>query len=389
MTTTEILTPHLDLATDQAVELASGLWRKQILPCAAIDYTAKDGSKRKINFDAAYLKDLHNSFQGKAFDLVSAQLAPKDNIHTNDVRDAGGELVSTELTSDGLFGLFRMNETGEQVLKNTSGKVGVSARILEGLRRSDGKSFPRALQHVLLTLDPQIPGMKPWEQVQDVKLSSGTPDETVDLSNSQYPNGKGPTVTDKKTGDGQDGQVTVTLTSAQATALQEMLEDRDAEKALAGLIKDGEVTLTQPSGEADDADDEVDLAGQNAAVLELQQSLELSNQRIASMQLDLARQTINAEVERLASAGLAPALIEAARPLLAASPGAVELTNGPDRVDVGGQVRQILSTIVELDRQGLAIVDLNREDGFLLTSQEADPIHQRREALLASWGEQN
>jgi hypothetical protein len=375
-TVTEILTPH---DSGMAVELANGLWRKQILPVRKITYTdSKTGAKRAINFDAAYLKDLHNSFQARAFDQVAAQLANSRNEHTNDVRDTGGELVSTELAADGLYGIFRMNDAGAAVVR-ANPKVGVSARIIEGLDRSDGKRFDRAMQHVLLTLDPQIPGLAPWQAADNVTLSSGSPDVTIDLSSTDY--------TEDAVTEQDEGQVSVSLSKAQLDRLQLLLNDDDAAaKALAGVVE-ASVVETKTEDDGAEGDSSVELARNDAAMGELRGEVELANSRVLEMSRQMAAQQLNAEVEKLAMEGLAPALIEAAKPLLAAQPGAVELSNGTSQIDLGKAVRDILKTVVDLDRQGVAVVQLNREDGFLLTSDEADPIRQQRETKLSAWSE--
>jgi hypothetical protein len=163
-----------------AVELSQSqrVYRKRILPKATISYKG-----RKIKFDDAYLADLANSFKEGAYDQVAFMMAPDNNSHTLDPERFRGEIKDVEVGDDGLYGIFQVTPEADKVLKENP-KLGVSARILENYERSDGKHFPRALQHVLGTLDPVIPGLGTWEEV---ALSNGIdPDNVIDLSATSY-----------------------------------------------------------------------------------------------------------------------------------------------------------------------------------------------------------
>lgn len=173
----EILLSPTD--TGDAVALSPKLYRKRILPKATINYKG-----RKITFDDAYLNDLANNFNDRAYDQVPFLLADKENSHTMDPERFRGEVKRVEVTADGLYGVIEVTAEGAKVLQNNP-KLGVSARILEGYARSDGKTFPRALNHVLGTLDPRIPGLGAWEEV---ALSNSETDNAVtfDLSATSY-----------------------------------------------------------------------------------------------------------------------------------------------------------------------------------------------------------
>jgi hypothetical protein len=170
-----LLSPQDDGA---AVELSSRVYRKRILPKATIHYRG-----RKITFDDQYLHDLANSFQQGAYDQVAFMMAPDNNSHTLDPERFRGEIKDVEVGDDGLYGIFQVTPEAAKVLEQNP-KLGVSARILENYSRSDGKQFPRALQHVLGTLDPVIPGLGSWEEV---ALSNGIdPGNVIDLSELSY-----------------------------------------------------------------------------------------------------------------------------------------------------------------------------------------------------------
>ena len=74
---------------------------KQILPMKTINYTAKDGSRQKIDFTREYLTDLANN---KAVDKIGFLLADKDNAHTMDPERWRGDVVQWEVRDDGLSG---------------------------------------------------------------------------------------------------------------------------------------------------------------------------------------------------------------------------------------------------------------------------------------------
>jgi predicted GNAT family N-acyltransferase len=178
MTDSELLLSPRD--DGDAVELSQSqrVYRKRILPKATINYRG-----RKITFDDAYLNDLANSYKEGAYDQVAFMLADTNNAHTLDPERFRGEVQGVEVGEDGLYGIFQVTPEAAQVLEQNP-KLGVSARILENYERSDGKHFPRALQHVLGTLDPVIPGLGAWEEV---ALSNGVALENVlDLSATSY-----------------------------------------------------------------------------------------------------------------------------------------------------------------------------------------------------------
>lgn len=72
-------------------------------------------------------------------------------------------------------------ERGERVLQENP-YLGVSARIVEQYARSDGQFFPATVQHVLGTLDPRIPGLGSWQQI-DMANSGAI---TIDLSSYSF-----------------------------------------------------------------------------------------------------------------------------------------------------------------------------------------------------------
>lgn len=91
-------------------------------------------------------------------------MATGKNEHTNDPERTRGQILDLQVEPDGLYALAELTEAGEQVLRDNP-MLGVSARIVENYARSDGKFYPAAVQHVLGTLDPRVPGLGAWSPV--------------------------------------------------------------------------------------------------------------------------------------------------------------------------------------------------------------------------------
>jgi hypothetical protein len=161
----------------RAVELGNRLWRKKVLPVGDVEYKG-----RTLHFTLDYLKNLASAFADKAYDQVAFQLADAQNTHTNDPERFRGDIVAMDAEQDGLWLTLKPTEAGDKVLKDNP-RLGVSARIVEDYARSDGRHFPQAIQHVLGTLDPRIPGLGAW---QAIEAASPAPDRVLDLSAESF-----------------------------------------------------------------------------------------------------------------------------------------------------------------------------------------------------------
>jgi hypothetical protein len=178
--TLAVLTPF---TASEAVELGNRTWRKRVLPVGDVEYKG-----RLLHFTKDYLGRLVSAFQNRAYDQVPFQLADHANTHTNDPERTRGEITAMELGDDGLWITAELTPEGEKVLKDNP-RLGVSARIVEGYDRSDGKHFGEAIQHVLGTLDPRIPGLGAWTAIE---AASPVPDQVVDLSAESFTDLTGP-----------------------------------------------------------------------------------------------------------------------------------------------------------------------------------------------------
>lgn len=170
------LTP-LDFSS--AEEIAPTRFRKQILKMGTIDYKG-----RKIVFDRPFLRKIVKAFNAGAYDQVPLVLADASNAHNMDPEKFRGEVVALELTEDGLDGIIEATPAGAKVIQSNP-RLGVSARIVAGLDKSDGRRFPLAIQHVLATMDPRVTGMRPWQAVTDLSNDDEDP-LIVDLSSHPY-----------------------------------------------------------------------------------------------------------------------------------------------------------------------------------------------------------
>lgn len=178
--TSALLTPF---TAGEAVELGNRVWRKKLLPVGDVEYKG-----RTLHFTRDYLGRLVTAFQSRAYDQVPFQLADHANAHTNDPERTRGEITSMELGDDGLYITAQVTPDGEKVLE-ANPKLGVSARIVEDYARSDGQFFKNAVQHVLGTLDPRIPGLGAWEAIE---AASPVPDSVTDLTNETFISLAGP-----------------------------------------------------------------------------------------------------------------------------------------------------------------------------------------------------
>jgi hypothetical protein len=347
-----VLTPF---TTGQAVELANRWW-KRLLPVGELNYKG-----RTLKFTRDYLAGLVSSFQDRAYDQVPFQLAGDENKHTNDVERFGGQIDGMELRSDGLWISLDPTARGEAVLKDNPG-VGVSARIVEGYERSDGKFYPGAIQHVLATLDPRIPALGPW---QAVEATNDDITVTIDLSGAQFA-GEEPGMPE--------------LNADQQARLAKLLEIDPAALAAAatGALSPGDVgALNGDAGGGEDpllawidtmSDDELLALEAEMITADAQQArtpaatgapAALSNEALLAVELAQASSDENSrqlsiitgqldherwigERSRLVAGGTPPFIADLAQPLLEGSGHVVDLSGGVS-VDAGQITRKILT----------------------------------------------
>ncbi len=322
---------------DGAIELSRTLYRKKILPKGTIDYKG-----RKITFDDAYLTDLARAFHDGAYDQVPFMLADRTNAHTMDPERYRGEIKGVEVAEDGLWGTFDLSADAAALVK-ANPKLGVSARIVEGYDRADGKKYPRAMQHVLGTLDPRLPGLGAWTEV---ALSGyDSTDEVLDLTAAEF-----------------EGEGTVAKTDDAETIDGLTREEYEALLASLDLDEpDGDEGEEDEGEEGDETDDAGRVpAGAGASLSNEQKSaIDLANEQIAELKRTRAAEKYEADKREYVRKGVPPALVELARPVLEAPDGFVlDFSNGVEdkQVDAGHIVRQLLDSAV-------GYLDLAKERG--------------------------
>lgn len=369
---TAVLTPF----TRAAARPAGGRrWTKRLLPLGSIVYEG-----RQIDFSKPYLDRLAQSFSARAYDQVPLQLAGADNKHTNDVERYAGQVegMRVDLNGEdgpGLYIDLNATERGARVLQDNP-NCGVSARIVEDYGRADGKFFPAAIQHVLATLDPRVPGLGGWRAVEaandgyvTIDLSAaefaGEPTEGTgdmpdygpeqnarlakllnlpDTAFNQLIDGlEAPALTqaelDALTGDGSgEGE----LSDAELDELVAIAQEMDA----AGLLDEG---TPQPVG-----------AGANLSQQALL-ALELTNARADNTEAQLAAVTAHLDQERwlgerrhfTQDLPVPSRIVDMAQPLLLGSGRTVELSNG--QVADAGQIARNMLTEFGQTLRGLGL----------------------------------
>ncbi|HEY2638969.1 MAG TPA: hypothetical protein VGI66_03670 [Streptosporangiaceae bacterium] len=361
--TTAVLTPFTG---KPAIQTGNRVWRKLLLPIGEIRYKGS-----VLKFTRTYLDGLANAFRSRAYDQVPFQAAPDDNSHSNDIERFRGEITDMAVDNDGLWVTLEPTERGEAILKENP-KLGVSARIVEDYDRADGKYFPAAIQHVLGTLDPRIPGMGPWAAVE----AANTPDVIIDLSGAEFA-GEGDS--DMPLSDEQQAKL-ARLLGIPDDKFDQLIEGLNmpelTDEELAALAGDGEDELTDEELEellatAADLDAqgllEPEPAGAGAALSAADSmAIELANARadenerqLSVIAAELDSQRFLTERRRLADAGVPPYITDLARELLEGTGHVVELSNGTKRVDAGAVMRRVLTEFGKMS----GMLDLSVELG--------------------------
>jgi len=351
-----IVTPAYDGDFDLSGRDGKVAFWKQILPMKRIHYTAKDGTRQQMDFNAEYLRGLAKA---AAVDSVGFLLADKDNRHTMDPERWRGKVAAFEVREDGdpeqrgLWGkiVFPSTEAAKAVLDNP--ELGVSARIRPNVEKSDGTTVPAGIIHVLGTLDPQVSGMSPW---QPADLSNDEPGDVLDLSDEEYEDmadeDKFANLTvediDSLTEEDLDAfleSVGVDLgdytgdRGDQTKVVEDAKDDSPREPALAGAGAD----MSRPDG------DEIDLARQ--AVIDANARANEALRRVADAEWRSTRDAYLRE-------GVPAYALDLAAPVLnRADDMVIDLSHfGEDDVDVSKTVRGLLDALK-------GTVDLSAEEG--------------------------
>lgn len=369
--TTQLLSP-LDMGN--ATQVGGKTFRKQILPIGSINYQG-----RRIDFTREKLEQMAQAFRESAYDAVPLVFADGDNRHTMSPTAATGEVVGMEVTDDGLDVIVQASDEAATLLSQHP-RVGISARIMENLQRADGKFFPAAIQHALITWDPRITGMRPW---QAVDLSADPAGEVLDLTGLTFTpeSALSEEETMPQFTDEEYEQLRALLTMLNDTPSEPTPSDPAGEEgefdedylevddnAFTDADLDGELSVEELNALAaealNDAPQEVAASTPAAPSLDLSTPApsvtEFADARVgeletqlANVQAQLDERNYQAERDELVKTGIPPAVVDLAKPLLQGST-VVELSNG-SHIDAGNIMREVFT---ELGRQ-LNLLDLS------------------------------
>jgi hypothetical protein len=403
--TKALLTP-MDLS--KATSLGKNKFRKQILPLGSINYKG-----RKINFDRRFLSDLVRSFKNRAYDQVPFVLADGRNRHNEDPRNFRGSVRDLVLTDDGLDAVLELSNDGAKLISDNP-ELGVSARIIEMLEKSDGRSFPRAIRHVLATMDPRVTGMRPW---QPVDLSDDGDIEVVDLTAESYERKRNMPKSKLSLGtiDPKTKTATIDLSALSDDEFEALVdlgneENVEIDPATGKPVKKVPVDTVNPDEEVDpdeiedpDAEEEdpeaeesvVPSTGEQppatapaSAVKKRKTTVEeeavdqgavvasLSNEWAAFRKEQRGNEWKKRKVT-LAKAGVPPFLLDLAEPVMLAEPQSIDLSSG-DSVDAKDTIEKMLEGFT-------GVVDLTAEMGHSIDLSDLGDKNDPDKALLDEW----
>lgn len=333
------------------------MFRKQVLPKQTINYKG-----RKITFDDAYMQDLAKAFNANAFDTVKLFFDKGDGKHMEDPEQVRGTIRGLELANDGLDVIIDFDNEQAADLVRQHPDFGVSARIIEGLEHADGRTFPRAIKHVLGTFDPRATGMRPWQEVSMSEEVKDTVDLTDEDDVTTEPEGT------EGTPDSQPNPNPTEPDSDDDTDDEDDVDDDDADDDEDDDNPEGEVKMSREA---------------QAVIDTLSAADRENNDRIRSLELQLAAQRFESEAAEYVRDGVPPAIVELARPLLSlpAQP-VIELSrDGKDEsIDVGDTVRKMLSEMK-------GFVELSREMGHSFAT--VDDGKDQEDVVLEAWTKQS
>lgn len=421
------LTP-VDLAS--ATRTGNRTFRKQVLPLGSITYQG-----RKITFDRKYLTELSNAFRRRAYDQVPLIHADPENRHNMDPKRYAGEILDLTVEKDGLYATVKPGKKAAKILEENP-KMGVSARIVEGLTKADGRSYSRAIQHILLTMDPRVTGMRPW---QTVNLSQADPShQIVDLTGCTFDKEKA--MPKKKITQPASGgrakivgnKLQIDLADLTDDELEILLADDEPDptapdhdpNVTPSIPPDAnpDTTTDEPEGDEDDEDaedeDDEDLSdidfgdqptqtaasaspakpgggngngsgggtknlskkGSKKKRIDLASAGPASRRELSEVRTELAKARWEKEKGDYARAGVPPFLLDLATPVLSSPESTVlDLSGADEPVDAGATIRQMLDGVK-------GMIDLTPELGHSFLPDPDDETKTMLEAWEKEYG---
>lgn len=393
-----LLTP---IALSETEKAGRRRFWKQILPVTSINY---DG--QKIDFNPQFHLDLADAFNKGAFEQVPLVFADGKNAHNMDPRNFGGDIIKTEYRgpgkNQGTWALIEADPQAARVIRRNP-KLGVSARIKQGVEKADGRFFKRAINHVLLTMNPRLAGLSPW---QAVDLAEDADVDVVDLTAVQYTEGNemGKTATKGRRRQPQsqidlsalsDDEFNDLVIDLAAMAQERGLEDPDLDdedldddeedeeeepapqaRRRKSKVKTTKVVERESEGDDEDPDEDPD-ADLSERVMHRDEVSQFGQMRI-----DLAMRDWKNQRAGYLADGVPAFLLDLAEPILS-QPDPVTI----DLADEDGEDVDVRDTITQMLDGVKHVVDLGHEIGSSLDVDLSEDEKSEADALLDAWGE--
>lgn len=355
-----LLTPFLESATVDLADAADPLlFRKKILPEGTIAYPDPDSpsGRRRVTFDRRYHERLVRAFNDQAVECPTVQLADAGNRHNMDLRLTAGAVQRIEYggpdeaDGPGLYAVIRArNEEHAQLLREIP-QLGVSAQIKERVERVDGKKYPAALRHVLVTADPRVVGMGPWRPVSLATDDLDGP--VIDLSDIEYEetgmpkrksgNASGSVRTDDGVLELSDDEIEAALEDAAAN-LGDAADDDDFED-------------DDETGDEDDLGVEFSAGRRDGSrVLDFAERLEQQDVELAGVRARLAAADWKGERLELSNAGVPKSMLDLAEKVLKYPGENVLSLSDEDGQEKAVDARRVIRKLLE---QARGMVDLS------------------------------
>lgn len=355
-----VINMPIDYTDAEYIELSDseGYFWKQLIPMNyKLDYKG-----RKLNFDEDYLRNIKKAFEENALGQQTAfQLANDDNEHDTVVDRATGrnydpqrfrgEVEKLAINSRGLFGRFKLNKDGTQLIDNNKG-LGVSVSLRENYPSHNGQKYPVVMRHVLGTLDPKIRSMGDWQK-EVIALTDDKDEEVIDLTTAQTTEN-----TEVDNSGESGGEETVTVKKSDYDKLQtDLKEYQDAEREVDSWIE-----------EDDDDDSDTNMSNEPKADPRI---IELSNK--------VAKSEWKAERADLVRAGVPNKMLDLAAEVMedGASTYDIQLSNN-ETVDSKDLIRKILN-------EAKGTVDLSEESGHGVSEDEKKEEQSARDAFTSNF----
>ncbi len=377
---------QLPIDRTPAVQVGPRTFRKRILREGTIPYEG-----RELTYTRDDLARYAENFKAGAYEQVPLMLVDGENRHSNDPERYRGAVKSMELTAEGLDAVVELTEDGAKVVRDNP-QLGVSPRIVD-----EAEHVPHvpAIQHVALTLDPRVRDLGPWVAAD---LSGNVGAAVVDLTASDFmaDTNTQPQVDPQPLSTEELAQFRTLAERASATApkdenprppdappadpepgeqrsLLSRLLGRDKDSTDAPEITDEQLADLLQTPESENREPAATLSTTDRQAVELAASrAETAESQAAAANAALRESSVAAERERRINAGVPPAIVDLAVPLLSAPTATVELSGGQS-TDPREIVRKMLDEVE-------GIIKMTNLSGTVAVEEDAE-----RKALLDAW----